>query len=296
LKCPACGSTAKLSESRVKTAEFGNSRTCKLLDCPDCGVRFLSDYDADRTWIYGPEYAAWGSSRDREEEESTAASKKEAFSHQLRVLLKYIDDPVGKRLLDIGTGPGFLLEVATGIGFDCRGVELSKHAAATAEKKFPGRIHTGTLEDAGFEPEQFEVITMTDVIEHIARPHSLLVDVQRLLTSGGLFLIITPDTDSWTRRLMGERWFQYKYEHVIYWNRRSLQNLLARYGLRLEYCGHNWKHFRVSYYSRYFRRYTLPLNIERLLLLGYSLLPPFVREMSFPNPVSGELIAVARKA
>ncbi len=273
--------------------EAEGRRCCTVCECSACGLLFLSDYLDDRSGLYGIHYAAWGAS-EQSEEESTAASKREAFADQLAPLRSYIA-PSGKRFLDIGTGYGYLLDVARTMDFDCFGVELSEFAAGKAAARFPGRITCGRFEGSGLASESFDVAAMTDVLEHVADPHALLAELNRVLLPGGLAMIVTPNTDSWSRRFMRQHWFQYKYEHVLYWNPRALTLMLRRHGFEPLLIRNNHKRFRLSYYSRYFRRYLLAGRADRLFLAAYGFVPVPIREWSFSNPITGEMFVIARK-
>lgn len=290
--CPLC-STANQEALDIETQEAGTQRRCQAWRCRDCGLIFLDDYAADRSHIYGDDYTVWGRSSEGDEP-VIAASKRSAFRHQLRALLPHIE-PAGKRLLDVGTGRGYLLEVARESGFDCQGLDISAYAAGKAEVNFPGRIFRGRLEEAGYDDESFDVVTMTDLLEHVSDPRSLMAEVRRILKPGGLLFVITPNTDSLTRKLLGRRWFQYKYEHVIYWNRRSLHRLLGMFSLEPLLARNNLKRFSLAYYRHYFQKYSLFGPVSGVFLAVYPFLPPRLRNWFFGNPVTGELLLIARK-
>ncbi len=290
--CPLC--SADSEESLViETQEAGGQRQCQGWHCRGCGLTFLEDYAADRSHIYGDDYTVWGRSSESDEP-VIAESKRAAFSGQLRALTDHVD-PAGKRLLDVGTGRGYLLEVARDMGFDCHGLDISAYAAGKAEANFPGRIFRGRLEEAGYPAESFDVITMTDLLEHISDPLALMAEAKRLLKPGGLLFVITPNTDSLTRKVLGRNWFQFKYEHVIYWNRRSLQLLLRKFAMQPLLARNNRKRFSLAYYQHYFQKYSLLGGFSKVFLALYPLLPQQVRNLMFDNPVTGEILLIARK-
>lgn len=288
--CPLCGSSSG-STREIRTQESHGSRRCIAVDCDACGLTYLSDYAADRRGIYDDRYAAWGAAEGAES--TVAGSKRTAFALQLRSLARHLGAGE-KRLLDVGTGWGYLLDVAAASGFDVHGIDTSAAAAYKTAERFPGRVMARSIEDARFAGASFDVITMTDVIEHVADPVGLMREVSRVLRPGGLLFIITPDTDSWSHRLLGGQWFQYKYEHVTYWNRATLERLLAPFGFSIVSAKGNVKRFALSYYYHYFSRYSL-LGIGRLFVAAYGRLPRFLREAYFTNPVTGEVLLVARK-
>lgn len=95
------------------------------------------------------------------------------------------------RLLDLGSGLGVLLKVASRLGFEAEGVELS-HALAQKAAENGAKIHCLRIED--FRPsEKFEVITMLDVIEHLPNPLEVLRAIRELITPDGELIIYTPN-------------------------------------------------------------------------------------------------------
>jgi ubiquinone/menaquinone biosynthesis C-methylase UbiE len=291
MKCPICGACAEKKFS-VRTREAGEKRKMILRKCQNCGAVFAEDFEKDRAYLYGADYAAWGG-QDNEKEKEISKSKKKAFERQLRKLLKFVA-PEGKKLLDVGTGPGYLLECAERLGFSCWGTEISRDSAQAAEKKFPGKINVGKLNEARYSNDYFDVITMTDVLEHLSDPHETMAEIKRILKPGGYLLIISPNFGSVTRKIFGRDWFQYKYEHVFYFNKRSLKHLLGRHGLSLLEFKNNAKDFFVSYYGYYFEKYTIPV-VGNIFKKIFPILPGKIKKTSFPISITGEFIAIAQK-
>lgn len=108
------------------------------------------------------------------------------------------------RLLDVGCGNGLFLEAASARGWEVAGVELSAPAAAEARRRVGERVSLGTLEDAKFSEDAFDVVTLWEVIEHVPHPVRLLSEIRRVLRPGGMLLLSTPNADSLFHR--GARW------------------------------------------------------------------------------------------
>jgi SAM-dependent methyltransferase len=99
------------------------------------------------------------------------------------------------RLLDIGCGLGlFVRYVANHPGWQAVGCETSRVAVDYAARKLGlNNVFLGRVEDAGFEPASFDIITLWDVIEHVPDPDPLLAYIARLLKPDGLLFIHTPN-------------------------------------------------------------------------------------------------------
>jgi len=96
------------------------------------------------------------------------------------------------RLLEVGSGYGFFLEMASNAGWDAVGVEISSYACKVAESK-GCKVYNCSLEDIPFNPESFDVIVMWDVIEHFTSPARIVHQCFNLLRPGGALILKTPN-------------------------------------------------------------------------------------------------------
>ena len=51
-----------------------------------------------------------------------------------------------------------------------------------------------------------------------------------MLRPGGVLFVAMPSLDSWSARLMRERWMEFKAEHLFYFDSRTMQSLLFKAG------------------------------------------------------------------
>ena len=118
-------------------------------------------------------------------------------------------------VLDVGCGAGdFLLTLPAGL--KKYGVEPSV-AAAEAARKRGVSISAPTL--AQMPPQgKFDVITMIDVIEHVANPGELLDQALPHLTPGGTLIISTGDAGNvlWRRVFRSRFWYSSFPEHITF--------------------------------------------------------------------------------
>jgi SAM-dependent methyltransferase len=187
--------------------------------------------DEELTNIYSREYyKAWGV----EESEAHAATrdmKMATFNRNLDIIQRSV---AGGAVLDLGCATGFFLEAARERGFVPYGVEFSPFAAEVAREKFGAQnIFEGTVENSPFPPHSFDVITMSDFIEHVRDPVAVLRKARELLKPGGVILITTPDYHTFSRILMGEKWTHYKEEHLYYFDPISLRYAAQKAGLSI---------------------------------------------------------------
>jgi 2-polyprenyl-3-methyl-5-hydroxy-6-metoxy-1,4-benzoquinol methylase len=113
--------------------------------------------------------------------------------------------PEGGRLLDLGCGNGSFLLRARSAGWQTLGVDLDSKAINAAEKLgLDARL--GGVETLDPDTEQFDVITMSHVIEHVHDPVEVLTACAALLRRGGLLWLETPNICSAGHSEFGRHW------------------------------------------------------------------------------------------
>lgn len=139
----------------------------------------------------------------------------------------------GGRLLDVGCGPGLLLDEARRRGYETLGLELSRASATHARDALGLDVRELALEDFADDgdPPGFDVVVLADVIEHLDDPVDGIARCARLLRPGGVLCVVTPDPSSATARVAGRRWWGFVAAHTCLLPRATLRELLAATGL-----------------------------------------------------------------
>jgi SAM-dependent methyltransferase len=140
----------------------------------------------------------------------------------------------GGRLLDVGCGPGFLVKMAAERGFDSCGVELNREAARYGQESHGLEILPTDLKGAGFPDGHFEVVVLSQVLEHITAPATLLAEIRRVLSPGGVLVVDSPNMGGLLVPLWGARWSGFQPQwHVWQFTPRTLGALLEREGFEV---------------------------------------------------------------
>lgn len=138
----------------------------------------------------------------------------------------------GGRLLEIGCGAGFYLAHMRMLGWSVWGIEVDPVAADVAAKYAGCQVHVGTLEDAPFEADSFDVIVSHHVIEHVYDPKAFVSSAGRLLSKGGLMAVQTPNFRSLGHRLFGADIYSLDPpRHLCLFSPGSMQTLFEDSGL-----------------------------------------------------------------
>ncbi len=219
-QCPLCGS------ERIKPLD-GYEDCCGLARCSSCGLVFATDIpDIQTTQSIYDNYG-------RNDYLSDITVKR--YNELLDLFEKYRNT---NKILDIGCGIGYFLEVARARGWQVYGTEFSKRAVEICANK--GIImHNGPITAETYSPEMFDVITSFEVIEHISIPNDMMEFVPRFLRRHGAFYLTTPNFNSIVRIIQKSDWDVISKkghpEHLDYYTRKSSAKLLERYGLTKVY-------------------------------------------------------------
>lgn len=260
-----------------------------LIECMKCGLQFLDPIPDKKNLdkIYSNYYKAWDIDASERE---VSRMKSKTFSGYLKKITGYLSSGT---LLDIGCATGELLQVAQGMGFDVYGVEISPDGIRRCREKFgENRIIGAHIKAGDFPCEFFDIIALSDVIEHVREPTIFLNTLYNLLKPGGLLMIVTPDTSSWTRKIMKRHWLHYKEEHLYYYNRRNIVKLLGPH-LKIIMSGNAYKTLTIEYFLNILKAYSGYGVFFRIMYL-YKLLPSWLRLSSFKFYI-GEMFILCKK-
>jgi len=228
-------------EPDYKVSDHGGVQAVRIVRCRKCGLIYANPRPSAS--FLAANYCAM---EDQDYLEQEVGRRLAA-----RLVLKKVRrfQRRGRRLLDIGCCAGFLLDEARRAGWEVAGVELSEWAVRFArERLLLTGVHQGTLQDAGFEPNSFDAVVMTDTIEHLFSPREVLVAVRRLLKPTGVLCLNTPDIDSWVSRALKARWWGVKQAHLYYFSRRTMRRLLRETGYVPVHFGTHARSFALSYW------------------------------------------------
>jgi 2-polyprenyl-3-methyl-5-hydroxy-6-metoxy-1,4-benzoquinol methylase len=137
-------------------------------------------------------------------------------------------------LCDIGTGLGAALVAAKQRGWNVNGVEPSVKSQQWLKDNFDINIGAATIDDADFALSQFDLVTMFQVIEHLAEPRRVLKQILPLLKPGAILYVGCPNIDSFSCKLLGKAHVHYGGKnHLNYFTPHTLRRVLIECGYEI---------------------------------------------------------------
>jgi len=221
-----------------------------IYECPLCGLLFLHPqpsseelqklynseeyffntrfYAGDNNYIFG--YADYFAERFNKQRHFYRIAR------QCMAMLRESGQPemAGRyRLLEVGCGPGFFLEVANEVGFDVEGIEFNENVLRRHSNKDRFPIRLADFENPGDQDlKSMDCVVMLDVIEHFRNPRAVINKVRKALRPGGLLVITTVDSGSIPSKILGRRLedFRRMREHLYFFNRSNMITFLRQNG------------------------------------------------------------------
>lgn len=133
-------------------------------------------------------------------------------------------------LLDIGAGTGDFLVTAKANGWQITGIEPNENAKKLAVSK--GVSFENSIEH--IENQQFDVITMWHVLEHVPNVEHQIKELKRLLKPNGTIIIAVPNFKSFDAGYYGEFWAAYDVpRHLWHFSKTSIEKLFGKENINL---------------------------------------------------------------
>ena len=217
--CPACGAPGH---------EIPEYRSVDLSRCEGCGLIFHTGSAAGVQDEY--------TNGDYEAAHAIYFNEGRVFTHIAEQRIRWLSRWVSSgALLELGPGGGFFLNVARRAGFDPIGVEPSPELAVRAASEFGVEVECGFLDEVELSRDEFDLICMFHVFEHVEDPVGLLEQLGGLLSNDGLLAMEVPNIASAMARRRADQWaaVQPIELHISHFTPESLRGVVERAGLEI---------------------------------------------------------------
>lgn len=216
--CPIARSPDRHRRLEASIRKLWHGDECVILRCQECGFAFGYPFVGGDEEFYGilheqKGYPAWRWDYD--------------------IAIRKALSPVGEgRILDIGAGAGVFLR-HLGQEWKCYAVEASESTRGQLEAAGI-QVFRDLSVAAESKTGAFQVVTLFQVLEHIAEFHSVLAQCRQLLPAGGRLIVTVPDGEAMIRQERLTSCPDMPPNHVNKWTPDSLSRVLREAGFAPE--------------------------------------------------------------
>ena len=159
------------------------------------------------------------------------------YTRRYRILEKHLFEGQ-RRMLDIGSGPGYFLLNGKKRGWQVKGIEPSLQAAQHSKTLGIDVLNGFFSENTAKSLGEFDAVNLGEVLEHIDDPAALLSLVHRILSENGMVCIIVPNDFNPYQILLRDHlgfkpWWVAPPHHINYFSFESLSILVKRCGFEV---------------------------------------------------------------
>ena len=128
------------------------------------------------------------------------------------------------KVLDLGCGFGYFLSYLKSKKINCKGIEPQENIAYFCRKELKIDVTSNKIQDE--KDNEFSLITLFDVLEHLKNPIQYLRTIYKKLKVGGYCVMYTPNIRSLAYALMGsEQNTMLPFEHLCFYDQKSIKYL-----------------------------------------------------------------------
>ncbi|HVB03745.1 MAG TPA: class I SAM-dependent methyltransferase [Chitinophagaceae bacterium] len=233
--CPLCGSENQIVKLGIAIDHLVSQEHFELWDCHQCTLRFTQDIPSIQ------EIDRYYCSEQYISHTDTHQGLINRIYHivrrvSLRTKFHWVQQDSAKiqgNILDIGCGTGAFLNMMRKQGWQVTGVETNAGAREKARLLYRLDI---LPEDAleKLQPQNFDVITLWHVLEHLYDLHGTFHQINRLLNKKGTLFIAVPNYTSADSKIYRENWAAYDVpRHLYHFSPASMQYLAELHGFSI---------------------------------------------------------------
>lgn len=134
------------------------------------------------------------------------------------------------RLLEIGAAAGGFLTWCRKDGWDTYGVELSGPSSQFAREQQGLNVFTGTILDAKYPDNFFDVVVAWQTLEHVPNPREVVTEVFRILRPEGFFVLSVPCWTGLSIRFLKNNYRYVGKDHLFYFSPKNMERMLGDVG------------------------------------------------------------------
>lgn len=204
----------------------------RIIDCVACGFAHCLPIPEPEIMseLYANDYYASVKPEYIKEVGADADWHRLTFRARIKRLESFV---TGRRMLEIGSGPGLFLAEAKARGWKEQGYEVAAQAWNYSTQVLGVNVINGELPER--TKERYDAAYLGLVLEHIANPAALLCRVCDALAPGGAICVAVPNDFSVLQQQVTAQchtpsWWVTPPHHINYFSFKSLDHLLRNCG------------------------------------------------------------------
>ena len=251
--CRVCGTVEQLTEHKIREMNFGSREIFPYLECTCCGSLQIRTVPGDLARYYPPDYLGSGQQADAEDTSfrgivrsfvrrqhtayllgglnpigwAAAKWRSDQFTPHLRAVA-HAGVPKSARVLDVGCGPGHVLQRMSEIGYS----QLTGQDPFQSWTLPSVKVVSDPLDELR---GKFDLIMLHHSFEHVPDPLATLERLKALTAPSGMVLMRTPVASQ-------EAWDQYRTDwyqidaprHLVVPSKKGLESLAQQVGFEIE--------------------------------------------------------------
>jgi 2-polyprenyl-3-methyl-5-hydroxy-6-metoxy-1,4-benzoquinol methylase len=217
IKCIVC----KNKDKNLFTIKY-RLPNCSIVECGVCSFHFIPPFY--RTTIDYTRY--------KSQEVAEQIKQADVWLKIQRNLLRYHLIHRYKKngkVYDVGAGFGHFLLTGKQLGHEVYGCELSLANIAFVREHLNLDVENENFLNIS-ENNKYDIVTLWDVLEHIDEGDKIIEKASRIMNRGGFIFIQVPQLDSFLGRLFKDKWWAMGLDHVNYFSKNTIKQLLSAYG------------------------------------------------------------------
>ena len=140
----------------------------------------------------------------------------------------------GARILDVGSGMGYLTYALNKGGYQATGMDVSKVAVDSATERYGPHYQEADLAEWSVSHAgAFDLVLMAEIIEHVPDPVAFLGMAAKLLRPGGRLVITTPNKSYFPPTVLWET--EAPPIHLWWFSETSMSLLAGKLGMSIEF-------------------------------------------------------------
>jgi SAM-dependent methyltransferase len=237
INCPCCGSKSigKVLASKDYTV---SKEIFEIWECANCTIRFtqcVPDQDSIGYFYKSDTYISHTDTGKGLINKCYKIARGYTLNWKINLVKRSLDISLQTvSLLDIGTGTGAFLHKAFTFGWLVTGLEPDEGARKICKDKYDLQPEPPEI-IFKLPPEEYDVVTLWHVLEHVHQLHEYMDQVKRVLKPKGVALIALPNYTSKDAQHYKGHWAAYDVpRHLYHFAPTAVRQLAEKHEMRVD--------------------------------------------------------------